>query len=302
MKDQVQRSFPPFNQLMLIVLLFFAGLLVMLAAAGALLKPLFGVSMTEDMSWMFDHDEKWVLQANRTVLFLQHICLFWLPALMFQWLYKRRMGMPRFLFARASGKEMIHLIVLWVGAMGLIALSAWWNSTWPLPGDWIQQDRQSQELLTALIHSGGVWTLTVNALLIAVVPAIGEELVFRGVLQNIIAQWTRNKWIAVIITALLFSLFHFQMTGFLPRFLLGAILGWLYFVSGNLLLPVLFHFLHNFCSLLIERYGSGTAWYAALEAEDPSGTTLWVMVTLSLLFAVAVWWRYRGWSSVWRGE
>ena len=82
-------------------------------------------------------------------------------------------------------------------------------------------------------------------IVIAVLPAVGEELLFRGCIQNQLFNITRNTHLAIWITAFFFSAIHVQFLGFVPRMLLGALFGYLYFWSGNLLVPMLAHFFNN---------------------------------------------------------
>ena len=82
-------------------------------------------------------------------------------------------------------------------------------------------------------------------LMVAVLPAIGEELLFRGMIQNLLGEITNRKHISVIITAFLFSAIHMQFFGFVPRFLLGMLLGFLFEWSGSLWWPVIAHFANN---------------------------------------------------------
>lgn len=86
---------------------------------------------------------------------------------------------------------------------------------------------------------------------IAILPAFGEELVFRGMLQPQLMRITKNFHASIWITAALFSAFHLQFFGFVPRLLLGALFGYLYYWSGNLLMPIFAHFVNNGFSVLM---------------------------------------------------
>src|SRR5579859_5580033 len=86
---------------------------------------------------------------------------------------------------------------------------------------------------------------------IAILPALGEELVFRGMLQPQLFQATKNIHVAIWGSAILFSAFHLQFFGFVPRMLLGALFGYLYYWSGNLLMSMFAHFVNNGFSVLM---------------------------------------------------
>jgi membrane protease YdiL (CAAX protease family) len=84
-----------------------------------------------------------------------------------------------------------------------------------------------------------------NLLVIALLPAIGEELFFRGIVQKQFEELTQNRTAGIVLTALLFSALHMQFFGFIPRFVLGVFLGFLYQWSGTIWLPVTAHFINN---------------------------------------------------------
>ncbi len=97
-------------------------------------------------------------------------------------------------------------------------------------------------------------------LVIAVIPAIGEEFVFRGLIQHELWRSSRNVHVAIWVSAILFSAFHFQFFGFFPRVLLGALFGYLYYWSGNLLIPMIAHFFNNAFSLtMLYLYNEGVS-------------------------------------------
>ena len=72
-----------------------------------------------------------------------------------------------------------------------------------------------------------------------------EEMLFRGCLQPVMINISKNVIAGIIITSILFSALHVSFYGFLSRFALGMILGLIYFYSKNIWLSVTFHFLNN---------------------------------------------------------
>jgi hypothetical protein len=95
-----------------------------------------------------------------------------------------------------------------------------------------------------------------NLFICAALPAIGEEFFFRGTLQQLFNQWFKNKHVAIIVTAFLFSAIHLQFYGFIPRFLLGLYLGYLFVWTGSLWAPIFAHFLHNGISVGIQYFAN----------------------------------------------
>jgi len=106
-------------------------------------------------------------------------------------------------------------------------------------------EKEAQTLAITFLKANSFSIYLANMLVMAVIPAIGEEFLFRGVLQRLFKDWTKNIHIAIWLAAILFSAMHMQFYGFIPRMVLGAFFGYLLYWSGNLWLPVAAHFVNN---------------------------------------------------------
>jgi len=132
-----------------------------------------------------------------------------------------------------------------------------------------------------------------NIFMIAIVAAIGEELIFRGVIQKIFARWTGNIHLAIIITGFLFSLIHLQFYGFFPRWLLGVMFGYLMVWSGTLWLPIFAHFVNNAVAVLVSylihkgTISEGIWEFGANRADIP------VTIAATAISAWILWKMYR---------
>ncbi len=120
-----------------------------------------------------------------------------------------------------------------------------WNMSLDLPAWLLNYDEKAEVLTTLFMQMSSPWDLLFNLLVIAIVPAVGEELLFRGYLQQSFTKWLGKPHLAIIITAVLFSAIHMQFQGFLPRFALGLVLGYLFYWSASLWLPIFAHLLNN---------------------------------------------------------
>ena len=125
-----------------------------------------------------------------------------------------------------------------------------WNQNWQLPNGWhgIEQWMQSQENKAQLLTQGltvmdNLGDLAWVMIVMAVVPAVAEEFFFRGLIQPQLQLLGAHA--GIWITALIFSFFHLQFYGLVPRMLLGAFFGYLFWYSSSLWLPILGHFLNN---------------------------------------------------------
>lgn len=114
-----------------------------------------------------------------------------------------------------------------------------------------EYENRAEQLTKFFTQFNTTGEFLVGLLVIAVLPAMGEELVFRGMLQNELYRASKNHHIAIWTSAILFSAFHMQFFGFVPRMLLGALFGYLYVWSGNLLMPIIAHFVNNGFSVLM---------------------------------------------------
>jgi len=120
-----------------------------------------------------------------------------------------------------------------------------WNMSFNIPDWMLVFDDNAEKITKYFLRMNTLGDLFFNLLVIAIIPAIGEELLFRGYLQQKMCQWLGKPHVAIIITAILFSAFHMQFQGFLPRFALGLVLGYLFYWSDSLWLPIIAHLLNN---------------------------------------------------------
>ena len=137
-------------------------------------------------------------------------------------------------------------------------------------------ENQIAELTEKMLNVHSIDAFIFNILLISAIPALGEELFFRGTLQKIISE-KRNYIYAIWLTAIIFSTIHLQFYGFFPRMLLGAFFGYLLVWSGNLWYPILAHFVNNAMAVIfyylkfngvnvldIDTIGTGNTWYLGI--------------------------------------
>lgn len=118
--------------------------------------------------------------------------------------------------------------------------------------DWMKSKETSLEDLTEfLTNFSSPWQLAVGLLVVAAIPAVGEELLFRGVVQNLFRRAFGNVHVAIWLAAAIFSAIHFQFYGFLPRMVLGALFGYLYFWTRDLRVAMFAHFVNNGATLVL---------------------------------------------------
>jgi membrane protease YdiL (CAAX protease family) len=134
----------------------------------------------------------------------------------------------------------------------------------------------------------------VGLVVIAVVPAISEELVFRGVIQRNLVQWFNSRHVGVWLAAAIFSAIHFQFFGFVPRFILGLVLGYLYEWSGNILVPMAAHFTQNaFQIVLLYMQQHQLLSTDTFDPESNEALPWWLQMLSLLLTGALLWQLYR---------
>lgn len=174
------------------------------------------------------------------------------------------------------------------GINELLDLPAWLEGI----ESWMEQSEDQARQLTEMFLSTTTYNgLMVNLLMIAVLPAIGEEFLFRGVLQRLFHEWSKSGHLAVILAALLFSALHLQFYGFLPRLLLGLFLGYLYLWSRSIWVPVLVHFFNNGIAVVTAwLYARGNIKTNADSLGEMPGTLFIVLSLVISIFILFVLW------------
>jgi membrane protease YdiL (CAAX protease family) len=153
---------------------------------------------------------------------------------------------------------------------------------------WMKEGEESAEALIKVFLKADNWRdLASNLFLIALIPAIGEELLFRGLLQKQLSELSKNPHIGIWIAAFLFSFMHFQFFGFIPRFILGVLLGYIFYFSKSLWLPIMAHFTNNAMAVIFYYlYSTGQTNKTAEEIGTQPGEIY--VAFLSLAFAGAL--------------
>jgi membrane protease YdiL (CAAX protease family) len=143
-------------------------------------------------------------------------------------------------------------MLIMVGSVLFNSLLIDWNAKIVLPeflNELEQMMRSKEDELMALTKYltdfENVGEFLMGILVIGVLAGIGEEFLFRGVLQPKLQLFTGNAHVAIWLSAFIFSAIHFQFYGFFPRMMLGAVFGYLYLYSGSLVYPIIGHILNN---------------------------------------------------------
>jgi uncharacterized protein len=271
--------------------LLFTGFVVVIAffftqiIAAILAIPLFGLDQVMKMLSGLDFSDPDSMNLLKYFQVFQSIGLFIVPPLIVAWLFHSSISE----YLSLNKKPMLPAIILVV--LLIFIINPFINFTGAINAEmhfpewmsgvegWMRNAEDTAEKLTkAFLKVDTLGGLLLNLFMIAVLPALGEELLFRGVIQKLFSQITRNVHWGIWISAALFSALHMQFYGFIPRLLLGGMFGYLLVWSGSLWLPIIAHFINNAAAVIllymidkgqidpsIEEFGTGTGeWYIAL--------------------------------------
>jgi len=181
-------------------------------------------------------------------------------------------------------------VLILLSSVMLVSVLAQLNASYELAGWQIEMEESVAAALERIITAEGPLAFAGALLLIGVLPALGEELVFRGLLQPGFVRLTGSAQAGIWITAILFGLIHFQFAGILPRIALGAVLGGLAYYSQRLWVPIFAHFLFNGAQVVAVRLGFQDAQSPTdleLSAPDP------MLTAAALAVAAAGMWLYK---------
>lgn len=220
--------------------------------------------------------------------FVSQAVNFLAPALFFVLIFGRR-SVNSFWFRKTSWLILLIPIII-LAASPLIEWTSMLNE-WLIPeGSWLESwakpmEEEAQEAVQQALTMSGSSEFLRNILFIAIVPAICEEIAFRGVIQSLIAKSSANVHVGIWAAAILFSLIHFQFYGFIPRMLLGAFFGYLLIWTGSIWAPILAHFTNNAIAVGIHYFDQHVEGASKLAFEEFS-VKLWPAIVAVIIFIV----------------
>ncbi|SDZ75955.1 hypothetical protein SAMN05192529_101283 [Arachidicoccus rhizosphaerae] len=225
----------------------------------------------------------------RWIQIISTFCMFAGPAFLFKLII--RPGKDYFKFNNKRP------LLLWI-LMLLIAFATipaadiftWLNEHIPISGavkekfTRMEQTYETQMLYMLELNSWGGFLKSL--FLIALLPAMFEELLFRGCLQQVMLSWIKKPFLAILITSIIFSAVHGSYFGFLPRIFIGMVLGYVYYYGRNIFLNMVIHFINNGLIITVMFYKAMTSGDAASALKTQSSAWLaWVgLITLIPLF------------------
>jgi len=251
-----------------------SALLLGVAAIG-------GMELSSDMDVFSEVTNVHLRPYIKAGIGLNHLAMFALSSFIFSYWLKGAAWKSYFKTAEIDIDLMMKLVLLLFLSYPLIGLSAMALEHVDLPQWADSMDESSIDDLMKMLQMDGVGDLIVNLIIIAIIPAVGEELLFRGVIQNELVKKMVNPHVAIFIASAIFSGFHLQVQGFLPKLVIGMVLGYAYYWTKSIWYPIILHFLNNGLQTLILFFSGGQLAEAEETIKTPETSQFVIVVIIS---------------------
>ncbi len=238
-------------RLVLLVCLVFFGALLSVAVAYLVMMALDGKVTFADPGMMEN------IRFVRVMQIFNQIGIFIFPPVLLAFLSESR-PLEYLGFKKPLGVHILGTFLLILSISPIIGSLMEWNEAMQLPESmksleqWMRNsENTANELVEWILSYTDTSSMVINVFMVVMLPALGEELLFRAVLIRLFNNIFKNIHIAVWVSAIIFSAFHFQFFGFLPRMFLGLVFGYIFVWSGSIWIPILAHFINNGTVVLI---------------------------------------------------
>ncbi|HEY0066182.1 MAG TPA: CPBP family intramembrane glutamic endopeptidase, partial [Flavisolibacter sp.] len=222
---------------------------------------------------------------------LQFFGFFVIPVVLFAYFSDPRPGQYLGLRQPTKNRYWAFALLIMIIAIPLVQYTGFLNrqiNLGPEMQRWIQtQEEQANRIIGYMLKNRAPKELILNLIFIALMAGIGEELFFRGVLQRMFIRWFRHPWAGILVTAILFSAIHMQFLGFIPRLLMGVLLGAIYWYSGSLWVAIAAHFVYDAFIIMMVYFQPRLADPNA-EMINPANIAVAALVSAALV-ALLLW-------------
>ncbi len=290
----------PFSQLLILLGIALLSVAVFSFIPLLLAEPLFGINGFGNPQLFQHSDNPSSVNLLKFMQLFQSLGLFVLPPLIFAFVYTGGISKYLDLNFRFKWIMAICMVVIMFSALPAINWMGEINSQLHLPASlkgvetWMKNmEKEAEQLTNTFLKMDSYTSLIVNLILIAIIPAIGEELLFRGALQKILSELFKNRHLGIWVSAILFSALHLQFYGFFPRMLLGVLFGYVLLWTGSLWIPILGHFVNNASAVLISFFSQRGALSSKVETVG-AATDEFLLVAISFfLVSLILFWMWK---------
>lgn len=250
----------PSLKIIVLILLVLVSLMFMMVLGLAIAIPIWGFDIFAQLNQMQLLQTDEMLAFSKYFQIVSHLGLFVVPCILFAFFVNRHVWSYLALLKNVKASHFVYALLVIVAILPFINWMAEWNAGLTLPEwlhgveQWMKDSETNAKFITERFLSvDTIGGFLLNVFMIALLPAIGEEFLFRGILQRLFSEWFKNMHVAVLLSAFIFSAFHLQFYGFIPRMFLGILFGYMFIWSGSLWIPIFAHFINN-VSITIAYY------------------------------------------------
>ncbi len=278
----INKGFKPLSQLS--VFLGVTGVSMIAAGGVSYVIALIAKMPVGDPKGMMDPQFSTPLKWMQVV---STFLIFGMPAILFAFICFKNgwaaLGLQR---ARSLKTGLLALAIMLATAPLTDALATL-NENFPvsdsLRATFDSMESKYETQVEAMLNIDTPTGLLTSLVLIAFIPAMVEEFFFRGALQGLLTRWLDKPWLAIVLASIIFSAIHLSWYGFMPRAMLGVVLGTVFYITGNLWYSVLMHFVNNAAAViyLYRQHQQG-------EEADLSNTTIFPLWAGAVALVVIV--------------
>lgn len=286
-KDEID----PFLQLLLLLIYAIVGAVVFSIIGLAIILCIYGFGMISNFELISSGDPKFT-DALKILQIASSIGMFIVPPVTLA-LTEGKKPSNFYSFKKPKFILLIFVVIIMIVSMPFMEWTAIWNQKMILPyflkgvEHWMKEkEDEAMKVTIQLLTVRNNWDFVINLIMIAVLPAIGEELMFRGGVQRSLNRIFNNPHVAIWVSAIIFSAIHVQFYGFIPRMLLGAGFGYLYYFSGSIWYAMLAHFLNNAYAVCVALYMQKHN-MPLDKADEPIGFP-WYGYAISVIITIAL--------------
>ena len=268
--------------------------LVLFSLIGALMTS----SVIIAISAIFPNHVESVWSLRITIL-LQDLLVLFLPAFcVYKFSTKRPMFMLGFKQSEDLTIQLWNTFLIYIVALPAASVMAKWNDGMVFPAalsgleaKFREMEDSARAVTDSFLSGNSIGDLLINVAIVGVAAAVVEEVFFRGGLQQLLSKWFGNGHVAVWITAFIFSVIHLQFYGFIPRLFMGVILGYLFYYSRNLWVPIFYHLVNNALIVIINFFWGETQFMKNID-ESALSWYSWLGLVASLVLTYVIFKRF----------
>ena len=249
LKNQIKEAISSSNGALLGLMMLF-GAMLFAFLGGILGKFIFG-SNIEISNFTIACQNHHLVNYLKYMQLVSAFAIFIIPAAILAFFKPNFLSLWNFKVKKSYNTTLIIALIMIVG-LPFVNWTAALNAQLHLPNflkvmqnSMASMEKSNQMLEEAFMNSLTIKGLLLNIFMMAILPAIGEELLFRGIIQPLFHKYTKRIHLSIFLTAFLFSAIHMQFLSFLPRFLMGIFFGYLFYYGKSLWLPMIGHFVNN---------------------------------------------------------